>query len=216
MTDLTMPSITFVVARSVPENIIGCDNKLPWRLRTDMNNFKAITTNHVVVMGRKTYDSIGHPLPNRINIVVSSRTASRDGNLHFVRGREEALYLADYFSIRDELGDIFVVGGGAIYLEFNMLFNKIVLTEVEAKNIKGDAFFKYRFDKRKWKVVEESHYPKSESDEYPFTIKTFVKRKPKKRARPLAEFMKADVGLSAWEQQQTTLLRDRQKRLRSK
>ncbi len=206
-----MPSISFVVARSEPGHVIGCENKLPWRLRTDMRNFKAITTNHVVIMGRKTFDSIGRALPNRINIVISRRQFTDAPDVHVANGREAALHLADFFSIKGQLGDIFVVGGGAVYSEFEELFNKIYLTEVHAKDIEGDAFFEYNFDRRSWKLMNETKYPASEFDEYPFTISVFEKKNKKKRFRPLSKFMKPDEQLNSWRSGSLNALRAKKK-----
>lgn len=196
-----MPSISFVVARSVPGNIIGCDNKLPWHLRTDLKNFKSVTSGHVIIMGRNTFDSIGHPLPNRINVVISSRDILGADSVHVVRRREDALLLADQISVKFGLGDIFVIGGGSVYSQFNDLFNKVYLTEVYAKDIRGDSHFDYKFGDE-WKLVSKTKFPASETDEYPFAIKIFEKKKPRSRKRISAKFLKSDPELNAWEERQ--------------
>jgi len=137
---LRMPSISFVVARSEPGHVIGCDNKLPWHLKTDLKHFKAVTSKHVVIMGRKTFESIGKPLPNRINIVMSGKAQNPSPNLYFVDSKNSALYFADLLSVMYSSQDVFVIGGGAVYEEFKQIFNKVYLTEVYA-DVKGDAFF---------------------------------------------------------------------------
>jgi len=197
-----MPSISFIVARSVPGNVIGCDNRIPWHLRTDLRNFKKVTTNHVVIMGRKTFDSIGRPLPDRINIVISRQRSSNLGGVQVASGRESALYIADYYSIMNGWNDIFVAGGGLIYSEFEKLFNKIYLTEVCADRIMGDAFFKNRFDRRSWRLVEQEKYPASEMDEFPFVISVLEKKDKTPRFRALSDFMKPDERLESWEAEQ--------------
>jgi dihydrofolate reductase len=194
-----MPSISYIVARSVPDHIIGCDNKLPWHLRTDMKNFKMVTTNSVVIMGRKTFDSIGRPLPNRINIVVSSTAAASVGDAHFVQSKESALYLADYFSILADISDVFVIGGGTIYQAFQRQFNKVYLTEVHAKGLRGDSYFDYRFSRDRWRLLDRREYPSSEVDEFPFTISTYIRRNKRNRARALSEFLKPAEHLHGWE-----------------
>ncbi|HEY5237292.1 MAG TPA: dihydrofolate reductase [Rhizomicrobium sp.] len=203
-----MPSISFVVARSEPGHIIGCDNTLPWRLRTDLKNFKTVTSNHVVIMGRKTFDSIGHPLPNRINVVLSTRTATNQEGVYFAQSRASALYMADLLSALNGYTEIFVIGGGTIYKEFP--FNKIHLTEIYAPNIVGDTFFREKFDMRSWKLESETRFPASERDEYPFAIKILRKKDEttfRHRTRSLARFFTIDKNLAAWEARQLSKLR---------
>jgi dihydrofolate reductase len=199
-----MPSISYVVARSEPGHVIGCDNKLPWHLKTDLKNFKNVTTKHVVIMGRKTFESIGKPLPNRINIVMSSGKA-QDPNksVYFADSRNSALYFADLFSVLHDSKDVFVIGGGAVYEEFKQIFNKVYLTEVYA-DVKGDAYFDYDFKSKDWLLTEEKKFDRSDVDEFPFAIKIFEKRElPRsKRARVLSSFLKPDENLKAWEADQ--------------
>ena len=115
-----MPSISFIVARSYPGNVIGFQNQLPWHLQTDLKRFRKITSGHVIVMGRKTHESIGKMLPKRTNIVLTSKRSpinSRlidielDTQLIFTNNIEETLFVADVISICKELVDIFVIGG---------------------------------------------------------------------------------------------------------
>src|SRR6266852_4875040 len=116
-----MPSLSFIVARSRPRNVIGCDNKLPWHLKSDLTRFKKITMGHVIIMGRKTFQSIGRVLPGRTNLVLSRHSPEveqrtiwslNETNLLWSKSREEALFLADFISIAREKSDFFVIGGG--------------------------------------------------------------------------------------------------------
>lgn len=195
-----MPSISYVVARSEPGHVIGCDNKLPWHLKSDLKNFKKITSNHVVVMGRKTFESIGKPLPNRINIVMSGRTQDPSPNVYFADSRDSALYFADLLSVMHGAKDIFVIGGGAVYEEFKQIFNKVYLTEVYA-DVRGDAHFDYEFNSKEWQLVNEDRFEPSDADQYPFAVKVFTRRElpPRKRMRLLSSFLKPDENLKAWE-----------------
>src|SRR4051812_25404518 len=102
-----MPSISFVVARSWPQRIIGFENKLLWRLKTDMRFFRNTTQGHAVIMGRKTFESIGKPLPNRLNIVLSRDPGNNSDNLKWVSDRESALFFADCFSILNGKKEVF-------------------------------------------------------------------------------------------------------------
>jgi dihydrofolate reductase len=201
VTGLRMPSISYVVARSEPGHVIGCDNQLPWRLKTDLKHFKTVTSNHVVIMGRKTFESIGKPLPNRFNIVMSGRAQDSSKNLFFANSKQSALYFADLLSVMHNFQDVFVIGGGAVYDEFREVFNKVYLTEVYA-DIKGDAHFDYDFGSRDWQLIEEKQFLQSEADQFPFAIKTFKKRGTRSRKRGLSSFLKPDESLKAWEAEQ--------------
>ena len=136
---ISLPSISYVVARSWPDSIIGRNNELPWHLRTDLQRFKAITLSHPIIMGKKTHLSIGRALPGRVNIVLSRASEfSLNSNfwqhdetmLLFAENRESALFFADVISIATGKTDFFVIGGGEMYRIFEDLFNKVYLTEV--------------------------------------------------------------------------------------
>ena len=174
---LTLPSISYVVARSLPGNVIGNENRLPWRLQSDLKRFKEITIGHPIIMGRKTHLSIGRPLPGRTNIVLS-RSADQNIDNDFWRKTDtsvvwagnltSALYFADVISIAREQQDIFVIGGAEMYKIFYRLFNKIFLTEVlTGKQIPGDATFGFRIDKRQWETFSDQHFPAGPQDQYP-------------------------------------------------
>lgn len=193
-----MPSIAFIVARSYPQSIIGCENRLPWRLKTDMKNFRSVTQHHAVIMGRKTFDSIGHPLPKRMNIVLSRNEGNNSSDLIWVKDRESALFLADYFSILWGRKQLIVIGGAEIYEKFEGLVNKVFLTEVFHEFADGDAFFRFSFDGRKWRTIEEEDYPASERDEYSFRISVLERRLAHVRQRDISEFMTKDPNLERW------------------
>src|SRR5688572_22376301 len=94
-----MPSATSVVARSWPDLVIGIENKLPWHLGTDLRHFRKRTEGHAVVMGRKTFESIGRPLPRRQNIVLSRTQIPDQKGVQWAPNVETALLIADVFSI---------------------------------------------------------------------------------------------------------------------
>jgi dihydrofolate reductase len=130
--------VTVTLVAAVARNgVIGVDGGLPWRLPDDMRRFKELTTGHVLVMGRRTYESIGRPLPNRTTIVVSRTpgwTAGADGVL-VATGVPEALGAAA--AIDDE---VFVVGGARVYADALPLADRLELTHVDAEPA-GDTFF---------------------------------------------------------------------------
>lgn len=173
-----MPSISCVVARSYPQMVIGCDNNLPWHLRTDLRRFKQITLGSVIIMGRKTYLSIGKPLPGRTNLVLS-RTPEPDMRntfwniddtmLLWAPNFENALFDADIISIIKERKEIFVIGGSEMFTMFRKFINRIHLTEVfDQRDYSGRnaAFFDLQFDHRQWKTMEEQDIPAGPHDDF--------------------------------------------------
>lgn len=193
-----MPAIAHIVARSVPQHLIGYDNKLLWRLKTDMGFFKRVTTDHVIIMGRKTYDSIGRPLPNRVNIVISRSKRNNENNLFWTSSREEAMFVADVHSILKDKTQIFVIGGEGIYNLFRDIVTKVYLTEVFSEFKNGDSFFNQEFDRRQWKIIDEQDYVASDEDEYPFRITVLERKRAYVRHRDLSEFLTADVLRDDW------------------
>lgn len=163
--------ISIIVA--VAENgAIGKDNQLLWRLSADLKQFKALTTGHVIIMGRKTFDSIGKPLPNRTNIVVSrQKSVSADEAVLVASSLQEAIKLAYQVKGDDE---VFIIGGGNIYEQALELTDKIYLTEVKA-NIEGDTFFP-KLNADEWKEVARQAYEKDEKNDYDFEVITLVRK----------------------------------------
>ena len=127
--------VSAIVAMSL-EGVIGIGNELPWHLRDDLRNFKAVTLGKPIIMGRKTFDSIGKPLPGRTNIVLS-----RDADL-IIAGCTTATVLADALSAAQTVGDseAVVIGGSEIYAISMPYLQRIYLTLVECK-LSGDAWF---------------------------------------------------------------------------
>ena len=202
-----MPSLSFIVARSCPGNIIGCENKLPWHLRTDLKRFRSITSGHAVIMGRKTFESIGKPLPGRINIVLSrtplpdianSFWQFHDTALLWARDRENSLFLADILSITREKRDFFVIGGAEIFNMFTDLFYKVYITEVLADDIRGDAIFDFEFKYPLWSKVAEEHFPQSEFDQYASRFRIYQKRDKTTRYRLLPTFLTNANSRQQW------------------
>ena len=125
--------IGLIVARS-KNNVIGKDGKIPWKIKGEQKQFKELTTNNIVIMGRKSYEEIGHPLPNRFNIVVSSTVNYEAENLITVKTLKEAL---EYTNGKD----IYVAGGYGIFKEAIPYVDKMYITEVDMEVENGDVFF---------------------------------------------------------------------------
>ncbi len=145
--------IAVIAARS-RNRVIGKNGEIPWHLPEDLKVFKTLTAGDVVIMGRKTYESIGKPLPNRVNIVVSSTFATGREDVWTVNSFERALEVANGWPGKD----IFIIGGEQIYqaaLDSGMV-EVIYLTLVNTFIEDGDAFFPFT-PPDKWRVVEEGH-----------------------------------------------------------
>lgn len=140
------PKVSLIVA--VSENgVIGKSNALPWYIPEDLKRFKAITTGHPIIMGRKTHQAIGRPLPDRTNIVITRDKTFKAEGIIVVHSLDEALKQAQGKEGDEE---IFIIGGGEIFAQSMDLADKIDLTLVKAK-IEGDVYFPdySQFKKRK-------------------------------------------------------------------
>lgn len=158
---------TIVVAMGV-KNEIGFENQLLWHLPKDLKHFKEITSGHPVIMGRKTYESIGKPLPNRTNIVVSRKNDWFEEGILIVGSIKEAIKFAKKI---DE--DIFIIGGGKIYEQTMDLVDKLEITLVKA-DLEADTFFP-KIDAKIWKKTDEICHEKDEKNQYDFCFQTYEK-----------------------------------------
>jgi len=141
-----------LIAAVASNGVIGAGNRLPWHLPEDLRHFRALTSGHTVVMGRKTWESIGRPLPNRQNIVVSRQAALRLDGASLAHSLEEALSMAD------RPDPVFVIGGEALYRSALPLAAVLYLTEIE-RDFDGDARFP-AFERVAWRETDrESHRP---------------------------------------------------------
>jgi dihydrofolate reductase len=129
------PKLSIIAALS-KNRVIGKDNKIPWHLPLDMKHFKDLTTGHTLIMGRKTFESMGKPLPNRTNIVITRNQDYKPEGIVVVNSFSQALLKAQ----ETEFNEIFIAGGGEIYAESINLVDRLYLTLIE-KEIPGDTFF---------------------------------------------------------------------------
>jgi len=153
--------INIIVAASL-NNVIGKDNKLLWRQSADLKRFKELTTGKTVVMGRKTYDSIGKPLPNRRNIVITRQDIEIPG-CEVVHSLEDALKVDD---------EIFILGGGEIYQKSIILANKIFLTRILTE-IEGDTYFPQLGEE--WKEESKEEFLKDEKNQFDYQFINYVR-----------------------------------------
>ena len=149
---------------------IGRDNQLPWHLPEDLRYFRAVTMGKPVVMGRKTHESIGRPLPGRPNIVISRQQGYQPEGVVVVESLEPAVELAARLALQSDAGEAIIMGGADIYRQVLPLVDRMYLTEVHA-NIEGDAFFP-EFDRSEWEEVQRvDHTPSGDNPlAYSFVI----------------------------------------------
>ena len=153
--------------------VIGVNNELPWKLKKDLQHFSAYTQNKPIVMGRKTFESIGRPLPNRKNIVISSWLEPQEG-LEVVANLNQAIEVASLWNKDNSTEEeIVLIGGGYVFEESKNIVNKLVLTRVECE-IDGDVFYP-EIDLSHWKEISKKSYKRDSENEYDFKIETFVK-----------------------------------------
>jgi dihydrofolate reductase len=159
--------ISIIVALS-KNKVIGKDNKLPWKLPADLKRFKELTLGKPVIMGRKTFESIGKPLANRLNIVLTSDKNFKAEGVIAVHSREEAVKAAG------NAEEIMVIGGASVYKEFLPLAQRIYLTVVSAE-FEGDAFFP-DFDLDAWKTVNREDRESDDKNHYHHTFTILEKK----------------------------------------
>ena len=153
--------------------VIGVDNDLPWNLKADLAHFKKYTLNKIIIMGRKTYESIGRPLPNRINYVVS-RTLKEISGTYVFSSLEEAILNAEKKNLQMNIGnEIVIIGGGHIFEETAQSINKLIITRVDC-NIDGDIYYP-KFNLEKWKLISTESYKKDSENDYDFKIEEYVR-----------------------------------------
>ncbi|HOU46362.1 MAG TPA: dihydrofolate reductase [Chitinophagales bacterium] len=158
--DLQM-KISIVVA-AAENGAIGKDNQLLWKLSSDLKRFKQITTGHHLLMGRKTFESIGKPLPNRTSLIISRNYTTISENCHVFSSINDAIF----FAAQQNEQELFVIGGGEIFAQTLPLAQTLYLTIVHAE-IEGDAYFQY--DDSNWKVLHSEFIPKDEKNEFDAT-----------------------------------------------
>ena len=148
--------------------VIGRNNNLPWYLPEDLKYFKRITLGKPVIMGRRTFDSIGKPLPGRTNIVVTRNTAFQPEGVKTVNSLEAARDLCESIADIDGVNEAMVIGGSEIYHLALPLADKLYLTEVHA-DVEGDALFPV-FDRSAWRETFREDFAASGQNPYPYSF----------------------------------------------
>jgi dihydrofolate reductase len=158
----TTPEIAIVVA--VAKNgIIGGDNQLPWHLPADLKHFKDLTMGHPIIMGRKTYESIGRPLPGRHNIIITRSTDFNVPGCTIVHSMEQAIEVAK----RDNPNRICIIGGGQIFQQALPITTKIYLTEIETEP-EGNVYFLY--NKSDWREISKENHTANDRNQHDYNF----------------------------------------------
>jgi dihydrofolate reductase len=164
-----------LIAAVADNGVIGAGGAIPWRLKSDMQRFKALTTGKPVVMGRKTFASIGRPLAGRTNIVVTRDRSFRKPGLVVTTSFTDARAVARGDALRRSAGDIAVIGGAEIYAQWMACADRLEITEVHARP-DGDTYFA-AFDSADWEEVARVRNPAGPDDSADFSYVTYRRRK---------------------------------------
>lgn len=165
-----------LIAAMDRNHLIGADGSLPWHLPADLKRFKAITMGKPIVMGRKTYESIGQPLPGRHNIVVTRNRNYRAPGCTVVHSPDAALAAAG------NAEEILIAGGGQLYRHFLPQAHRLYLTLIEA-TFSGDTYFPY-FSEEEWERILEEEHEADEENPYDFRFIILARRESNERSAP--------------------------------
>lgn len=150
--------------------MIGIENRLPWHLPADMKHFRALTLGKAVLMGRKTFESIGKPLADRINIVVTQDRQFRPEGVKVAHSIDEALTLAS------DQEEIMVIGGASFYAQLLPRAQRLYLTEIH-QAFPGDAFFP-AWDEGAWRETAREDHEPDDANPHPYSFVTLERRRP--------------------------------------
>ncbi|MCF5879257.1 type 3 dihydrofolate reductase [Aeromonas veronii] len=159
-----------MIAAMAHDRVIGKDNQMPWHLPADLAHFKRVTLGKPVLMGRKTFESIGRPLPGRRNLVISRNTDYQAEGIEVVGSVEAALALLAGSSVEE----LMVIGGGHLYAEMLPSADCLYLTRIDLA-VEGDTRFP-AFDDGQWQRVDCESHPADEKNPHPYSFETWQRR----------------------------------------
>ncbi|VTP93637.1 MULTISPECIES: dihydrofolate reductase [Sphingobacterium] len=165
---MSYPKVTFIVA-AAENNAIGKGNQMPWHLPNDFKYFKAKTMDHSIIMGRKTFESIGKPLPGRRNIIISRQPTLNIEDVDVANSLQDVINYC-----RDER-EIFIIGGAEIFKQAMSMADEILLTRVHT-NIEGaDAFFP-ELPESDWELISQEKHNKDDKHQYDYTFEVYKRK----------------------------------------
>jgi len=160
-----------MIAAVAQDRVIGKDNQMPWHMPADLAHFKRITLGKPVLMGRKTFESIGRPLPGRRNLVISRNPEYRVDGVEVIDSVKAALELLSHDEAVEEL---MVIGGGHLFEQLLPKAERLYLTQIELE-VEGDAHFPV-LDHTDWELLEEESHLADERNAYPYRFETWQRR----------------------------------------
>ncbi len=169
MTNHTSVKRALMVA-AASNGVIGRNNELPWHLPKDLQYFKQTTMGKPVIMGRKTFDSIGRPLPGRANIIVTRQQDYYADGVEIVHSLEDGLVLAQKMAAEKSLDEVMVIGGAELYRQSLPVIDRVYLTQVHA-DVEGDAFFP-PLDNN-WRCISEEKHKACEKNPFDYSFCIF-------------------------------------------
>ena len=162
-----------LIAALAKNNVIGKENELVWRLPVDFKRFKSITSGHYILMGRKTFESLGKPLPNRIHLIITRNPDFQVPEGHYKFDSVESAFI---FSKKLAIDVLYVIGGGEIYKQTIRLADELLLTEVEASPV-GDTYFP-EINHTEWKETFRESHPKDDNNDHAFSFVNYTRINP--------------------------------------
>ena len=156
-----------LIAAMDKNNVIGYNNDMPWSLPNDLKHFKELTSHSTIIMGRKTYESIGRPLPNRKNIILSRSGYETNDDVEVISSIDEIKKLA-------KQEEVFVIGGGTIYEQVIPFADRLYITRIDAE-LKGDTYFP-QFSETEWQVIDEKDGVQNEKNKYNHKFYTYSRK----------------------------------------
>ena len=157
-----------MIAALAANNVIGRNNELPWHQGTDLKRLKALTMGHHLLMGRRTYDSIGRPLPGRTSVVITRDASYRPEGVIIVHSLEDAIRVA----AEAQDPEPFIAGGAQIFEQGLHRADRMYLTRIHA-DIEGDTYFPDFDDVSEWQLTDSEHFDADEKNDYPFSFLTY-------------------------------------------
>jgi dihydrofolate reductase len=161
-----------LIAAKAQNNVIGKENDMVWRLPADFRRFKNLTTGNYILMGRKTYESLGKPLPNRTHLVITRNQNFEVPEGHYVFETVEKAFI---FCNKIGVEKLYIIGGGEIYSQTIGLADELIITEVEAEP-EGDTHFP-EINESIWKETYREYHPADENHQYGFSFVNYEKIK---------------------------------------
>lgn len=170
MTNKVYPRISAIAA--MDENrLIGVNNQLPWYIPADLKHFKTLTSGHPILMGRKTYESIGRPLPNRLNIILTTNPKFNAPGCVVVSSLEAGIDAA----VEQKKEEIFIIGGSEVYNQLMERIQRLYLTIIHHQFEDGDAYFP-KINPNEWNEIARESHKADEQNEFDYSFVTFDRK----------------------------------------